>query len=386
MSDFHPWSKAFWSIGWEWKSIGNERHSLIAAHPDLFSSRTNPSLKPEKQFYAKPIKKHRHVTAEFSAEWNFGSLSSSLLQVNSRLTKVPKIPVDQLISGAVKQYLEYVKEDSDEQSQRGLFTSSSDRNSSTDGERYNTIDSTLNDTTRNSLCSSSLAFWGRCVLLEDERKNTSDSITVEPSPNRQTENIFMTEVSRLDARFKALVWLFSSKTMRRTRRMSFLNHEKTRRSPVLWCNQCSYRTINSKASSYSSISRMKRISLFLTVREQRRDRSLYLMSVRRCDPLCSRLETNSAQSTSHSTRQCARHSSTAYLCTQENGKWKNLFQSVDVDPATRRSLPVNTLLVPWQINTRGRILSETNDRQSETDWQIYQAARHNCSGEYKNAF
>lgn len=67
---------------------------------------------------------------------------------------------------------------------------------------------------------------------------------------------------------------------------------------------------------------MKRTSLFLTVREQRRDRSVYLISVRRCDPLCSRLETNSAQSTGHSTRQCSCHSSTAYLCTQENGKWK----------------------------------------------------------------
>lgn len=222
------------SAGNENSSVTNVTHSLIAAHLDRLSSRTNPSLKPEKQFYAKPIKKHRHVTAEFSAEWNFSSLSSSSLQVNSRLTKVPKIPVDQLISGAVKQYLDYVKDDTDEQSQRGLFTSSSDRNSSTDGERYNTIDSTLNDTTRNSLCSSSLAFWGRCVVLEDERKNTSDSITVEPSPNRQTENIFMTEVSPLDARFnKALVWLFSSKTMRRIHRMSFLNHEKTRRNPLL---------------------------------------------------------------------------------------------------------------------------------------------------------
>ena len=73
------------------------------------------------------------------------------MQVNSRLTKVPKIPVEQLISGAVKQYIDYVKDDSDEASQRGLFTSSSDRNSSLGGERYNTIDSTLNDTNRNVL-------------------------------------------------------------------------------------------------------------------------------------------------------------------------------------------------------------------------------------------
>lgn len=72
----------------------------------------------------------------------------SFHQVDSRLTKVPKIPVDQLLSGAVKQYIDYVKDESNEPSQEGLFTSTSDRNSSTDDEQYITIDTTFNETTR----------------------------------------------------------------------------------------------------------------------------------------------------------------------------------------------------------------------------------------------
>ncbi|CAF3532328.1 unnamed protein product [Rotaria sp. Silwood1] len=122
--------------------------------------RVNPSLKSEKQFYAKPIKKHRQVT--------------------SRIAKVPKVPIDQLISGAVKQYIDYVKNDTDVQSDQQLLpllTGTSEQNSSSDEDKYKTIDTTLN---------------------EEENKFNSNSTTVGQSPNQQTENIFMTEFEHDD--------------------------------------------------------------------------------------------------------------------------------------------------------------------------------------------
>ena len=96
----------------------------------------------------------------------------------------------------MKQYIDYVKDESNEPSQEGLFTSTSDRNSSTDDEQYITIDSTLNETMRNGSkeSSSDLQISNRMSFLEDDRKNTAHSVTVEPTSNRQTENIFMTEV------------------------------------------------------------------------------------------------------------------------------------------------------------------------------------------------
>jgi hypothetical protein len=59
------------------------------------------------------------------------------------LTKVPKIPVDQLISGAVKQYIDYVKNDVDTESEGHLLpllTGTSEQNSSSDDEKYKTND------------------------------------------------------------------------------------------------------------------------------------------------------------------------------------------------------------------------------------------------------
>ncbi|CAF1027217.1 unnamed protein product [Rotaria sordida] len=122
--------------------------------------RINPSLKPEKQFYAKPIKKHRQVT--------------------SHITKVPKIPVDQLLSGAVKQYIDYIKNDTDIQSNQQLLpllTGTSEQNSSSEEDKYKTIDTTLND---------------------EDNKYNSNSTTEDQTPNQQTENIFMTEFENDD--------------------------------------------------------------------------------------------------------------------------------------------------------------------------------------------
>ncbi|CAF3346817.1 unnamed protein product [Rotaria socialis] len=125
--------------------------------------RTNPSLKPEKQFFAKPIKKHRQVT--------------------SRIAKIPKVPIDQIISGAVKQYIDYVKNDEDAQSEGQLFpllNGISEQNSSSDEDKFRPIDTASNN------------------LDDDDNKYNSNTATVDQTPNQQTENIFMTEFENDD--------------------------------------------------------------------------------------------------------------------------------------------------------------------------------------------
>ncbi|CAF0756691.1 unnamed protein product [Adineta steineri] len=119
--------------------------------------RTNPSLKSEKQFYAKPIKKHR--------------------KVNTRVAKVPKIPIDQLLSGAVKQYIDYVKTDTDVTTNERALTGISEQNFSSDEDKFKTNDSTLNDI---------------------ENKYNNDTSTDNLNSNEQTENIFMTEFENED--------------------------------------------------------------------------------------------------------------------------------------------------------------------------------------------
>ncbi|CAF4336211.1 unnamed protein product, partial [Adineta steineri] len=119
--------------------------------------RTNPSLKSEKQFYVKPIKKHR--------------------KVNTRVAKVPKIPIDQLLSGAVKQYIDYVKADTDVTTNERALTGISEQNFSSDEDKFKTNDSTLNDI---------------------ENKYNNDTSTDNLNSNEQTENIFMTEFENED--------------------------------------------------------------------------------------------------------------------------------------------------------------------------------------------
>jgi len=72
---------------------------------------------------------------------------SNFIKVTSHIAKVPKIPVDQLISGAVKQYIDYVKNDSTNQTEEKLLpllTGTSEQSSSSDEDKYKTIDTTLN--------------------------------------------------------------------------------------------------------------------------------------------------------------------------------------------------------------------------------------------------
>lgn len=55
--------------------------------------------------------------------------------MTSRITKVPKIPVDQLISGAVKQYIDYIKTDGNNLPNGQLLpilNSASEQNSTSD--------------------------------------------------------------------------------------------------------------------------------------------------------------------------------------------------------------------------------------------------------------
>lgn len=61
-----------------------------------------------------------------------------------RIAKVPKIPVDQLISGAVKQYIDYVKTDKSEEQLLPLLPGTSEENSSSDEEKYKTPDTPSN--------------------------------------------------------------------------------------------------------------------------------------------------------------------------------------------------------------------------------------------------
>jgi len=63
------------------------------------------------------------------------------IQVTNRIAKVPKIPVDQLISGAVKQYIDYIKSDSNNESDGQLLpilNSASEQNSTSDEEKCKT--------------------------------------------------------------------------------------------------------------------------------------------------------------------------------------------------------------------------------------------------------
>lgn len=56
--------------------------------------------------------------------------------------------MDQLISGAVKQYIDFVKEESDETLHDALLTGTSDRISSVNDEKFITTESTINETDR----------------------------------------------------------------------------------------------------------------------------------------------------------------------------------------------------------------------------------------------
>ena len=67
------------------------------------------------------------------------AISHDFHKVSSRITKVRKVPVDQLISGAVKQYIDYVKSDSNNDTDQQLLpmlNNASEQNSSSDGEKY----------------------------------------------------------------------------------------------------------------------------------------------------------------------------------------------------------------------------------------------------------
>ncbi len=70
--------------------------------------------------------------------------------MTSRIPKVQKIPIDQLISGAVKQYIDYVKIDNNntnnqtEEKLLPLLPGTSEENSSSEEEKYKTIDTNLN--------------------------------------------------------------------------------------------------------------------------------------------------------------------------------------------------------------------------------------------------
>ena len=63
------------------------------------------------------------------------------------MAKVAKMPIDQLISGAVKQYIDYVKTDSDNQTDDRVLTSDTQQNDSSEEEHYKTEDTTLQGTT-----------------------------------------------------------------------------------------------------------------------------------------------------------------------------------------------------------------------------------------------
>ncbi|UJR37722.1 hypothetical protein I4U23_030417 [Adineta vaga] len=119
--------------------------------------RVNPLLKPEKPFYAKPIKKHRKVT--------------------THVAKVPKVPIDQLLSGAVKQYIDYVKTDSENQTEDQLLTGVSEQNFSSEDEKYKTEDTTSH---------------------EDNKYVKDTPLVDDQNSNQQTENIFMTEFENED--------------------------------------------------------------------------------------------------------------------------------------------------------------------------------------------
>jgi hypothetical protein len=64
-----------------------------------------------------------------------------LFKVTNHVTKVPKIPVDQIISGAVKQYIDYVKTDNKDQIDEQLLpllNDTSEQDSSSGGDKYKT--------------------------------------------------------------------------------------------------------------------------------------------------------------------------------------------------------------------------------------------------------
>lgn len=111
------------------------------------------------------------------------------MKVTSQVAKVPKIPVDQLITGAVKQYIDYVKTDADVQGERRLLSGISEQNSSPNEEQYKPIDTTLN-----GIILILKTYLVHFCLIEDENKNNSSSPINDQNPNQQTENIFMTEV------------------------------------------------------------------------------------------------------------------------------------------------------------------------------------------------
>ena len=66
--------------------------------------------------------------------------------MTSRIEKVPKIPVDQLISGAVREYIDYVKTDSNDsppdEQLLPLMNETSEQNSSSDEEKFQTNETT----------------------------------------------------------------------------------------------------------------------------------------------------------------------------------------------------------------------------------------------------
>lgn len=81
------------------------------------------------------------------------TFSSDFIQVTSRVAKVPKIPIDQLISGAVREYIEYVKTDSNpnppDEQLLPLMNETSEQNSSSDEEKFRTNETTtLNGSVR----------------------------------------------------------------------------------------------------------------------------------------------------------------------------------------------------------------------------------------------
>ena len=130
------------------------------------------------------------------------------------MAKVPRIPVDKIISGAVKQYIDYVAADPSEQSADPRSTSASDSHSTGDEDRWKTVESAFvgkhSKPLRLSILSSSFG------NVDDENRVSHASTAAEQSSTPQTENIFMTEVIRtamlvLSPSHDRV--LFSSKTM-----------------------------------------------------------------------------------------------------------------------------------------------------------------------------
>ncbi|CAF1332882.1 unnamed protein product, partial [Didymodactylos carnosus] len=137
--------------------------------------RTEPPVTAGKQLYTKPVKRHR--------------------KVSSVIPKVPKVPVDVMLSGAVKQYIDYVKDEKQSEDFKEKLSAlpapqtPSGEQSSEDMFKSNTFQ-TEQTLTNNDECDGQKRFETfHSQFIPNERTQSS---------SEQHENIFMTQFDNED--------------------------------------------------------------------------------------------------------------------------------------------------------------------------------------------